>query len=255
MRKSIFLITIIVLVAAIAYSGYRLELIVSDSAKESEIHSQLLRYKPTPPPETPSGVPDAAPPELNQQIVDLQAEYPDVAGWLTIPNTAIDYPFTQAGDNSYYLRRDLSGQPLTAGTVFMDYRNRKDFSDFNTVLYGHNMNDGSMFGALKYFNDQSFFDSHTTGALFLADKTYTIEFFAFAVIEPNDAEIYDPAVSGDAGKAAFLDYVKNAARYYRDIGVTGNDHLVTLSTCNYEFNNARMVLIGRLINAPPAKQQ
>jgi len=250
----------VVLAAVIVYSGYRLWDIQHNYAQEKAVYSQLLQYKPapgTPSPgpalgSDPGSVPGsdsaaAGPaPVVNQNIVDLQAKYPGVAGWLTVPNTNIDYPFAQSADNDYYLRRDLDGKSLTAGTLFMDYRNHKDFSDFNTIVYGHHMKNGSMFGTLNFFNTRSFFDNNATGTIYLADKTYKIKFFAFIVIRPDDAEIYDPAVSGDADKAAFLTYVKSAARYYRDVGVTLNDRLVTLSTCNYEFNNARMVLIGTL---------
>jgi len=240
----------IILVAVFGYSGYQLWLIHGADAQEAGFHSQLMKYKPaqsSPMPSVTAAIPPSVPkPEANPQIADLQDQYPDVAGWLTIPNTNIDYPFAQSKDNEYYLHRDLNGQSLAAGTVFMDYRNHTDFSDFNTVIYGHNMKNGSMFGTLGRFNDQAFFDNNAVGTVFLAGKTYTVEFFAYIVLNLDDSIIYDPAVSGGADKSAFLSHVKNTARYYRDIGITTDDHIVTLSTCDYEFNNARMALLGRL---------
>jgi len=110
------------------------------------------------------------------------------------------------------------------------------------------MRNGSMFGTLQQFNSQSFFDDNRTGTIFLAGATYEIEFIAFAVIQPNDAVIYNPNITTEAGKNAFLDHVRSVARYERDVGVTVNDRFITLSTCNYEFHNARMVLIGRLVD-------
>ena len=109
------------------------------------------------------------------------------------------------------------------------------------------MRNGSMFGTLQQFNEQAFFDANSTGTLFLADKTYEIKFIAFAVIPPDDAVIYDPAITTAEERIAFLEHIKAAARHYRDIGVAEHDQIITLSTCNYEFHNARMVLIGRLV--------
>jgi len=233
-------------IAVIAYSGYQIWQIQSNYNQEARIHDQLMIYKPSLPQTPGDGV---FAPKVNQAVVDMQARYPDAVGWITIPNTKIDYPFVQATDNDFYLHRDLDKNYLYTGTVFMDYRNHKDFSDFNTIIFGHHMKNGSMFGTLQDFNDQSFFNANKTGTIFLADKTYTIEFFAWIVLKPNDAQIYDPTIVDVTNRQAFLDHAKSMARYYRDLGVTPDDHLVTLSTCNYEFDNAREVLIGRLAEA------
>jgi len=235
----------VILFSVIAYSGYQLYLIQHNNADEAKNHDRLMEYRPALPSADENGA--ITEPKVNQKIVDLQAKYPDAVGWITVPNTKIDYPFAQAADNNFYLHRDLDKQYLFAGTVFMDHRNRRDFSDFNTVLFGHHMKNRSMFGDLQKFNDQAFFDANKTGTIFLADKTYTIEFFAFIVLKPSDAVIYDPTVSDPVDEAAFLAHAKDKARFYRDIGVTTSNRIVTLSTCNYEFNDARMVLLGRLV--------
>jgi len=185
----------------------------------------------------------------NQRIKDLQAQHEDAAGWINIPYTDIDYPFVQGTDNAYYLNRDINGKNAAAGTIFMDCRNARDLSDFNTIIYGHHMKNGTMFGALKEFQNRDFFDSRKTGTVYLADRTYELEFFAFLVIQPNDAVIFS-IPTGDSSKRAFLGYVKDTARFYRDIGVTAADKIVTLSTCSYEFRDARMVLLGRLCQEP-----
>ncbi|MCL2338063.1 MAG: class B sortase [Firmicutes bacterium] len=240
-----------VLIAIIAYSGYRLWDINRNYSAEAAFHSQLLQYKPKIQTLVAARVADnSAPvPHINQAVTDLQGKYSDAVGWLTIPNTGIDYPFAQSADNDYYLHRDLDGNYLAAGTIFMDYRCGKDFSGFNTIIFGHHMKNGSMFGTLQRFNNQAFFEANKTGVIFLADKTYEIDFMAFAVVNPNDAVIYDPAILSDEGKTAFLDYVKSVARYYRNVDVSADDKIVVLSTCNYEFQNARMVLIGKLIES------
>ncbi|MCL2654881.1 MAG: class B sortase [Coriobacteriia bacterium] len=246
-KNILFRIIALVLVVVIAYSGYQVWLIVDNNAKEANMHKQLLLYKPA----LSSGAEGVASlsapvPKVNPQIKGLQAKYPDAMGWLMVPGTNIDYPFARARDNDFYLHRDLNKRPLFAGTLFMDYRNSDDFSDFNTVIYGHHMKNRSMFGDLQEFSTKKFFDTHKAGTIVLVNKTYQINFFAFAVIKPNDANIYDPTIKTEVDKAAFLSHVKSAARYYRELGVGTKDQIVTLSTCNYEFNNARMVLVGTL---------
>jgi len=240
----------IVLVTVIGYSAYQLLTIHHNYAQEVEMHSRLLQYRPTLQTsmlQLSTSSTAHIEIDLNQNLVDLQASYPDVVGWLRVPNTQIDHPFAQSNDNDFYLHTDLGQNRSQAGALFMDYRNNKDFSDFNTIIFGHNMRNGSMFGTLQNFNNQNFFDANKTGAIFLSNKIYEIQFMAFAVIAPNDAMIYNPNIITEADKTNFLDYVKNTARYYRDIDTTINDRIITLSTCNYEFDNARMVLIGRLV--------
>ena len=230
----------LILVAMIGYSAYQLWDINQAYAQEAQMHSRLLPFRPT-------LLTDSAAPETNQSILDLQAVFPSVVGWLTIPNTRVDYPFAQGRDNNEYLHLDLDQNWSAAGTIFMDYRNNLDFSDFNTILFGHHMRNGSMFATLQNFNNRAFFEVNPTGTIFLENNTYEIRFMAFAVIEPNDAVIYNPMILTEADKIAFLEHVQNIARHSRDIDITADDSIITLSTCNYEFDNARMVLIGKLI--------
>jgi len=266
MKKAIFLSLALTLLAVISYSGYQLWIINQNTVQEAEVHRWLMQYHPlvfagssnepavralTEFPSEPAvmAAEEAAlvPQIVNQSIVDLQAARPDVTGWLTIPHTRIDYPFVQSGDNAQYLHLDLNDRRSAAGTIFMDFRNSRELTDFNTIIYGHHMRNGSMFGTLQLFNSQSFFDDNRTGTIFLVGATYEIEFIAFAVIQPNDAVIYNPNITTEADKHTFLDHVRSVARYDRDVDVTADDRLITLSTCNYEFHNARMVLVGRLV--------
>jgi len=222
----------VVLLGVLAFCGLKIWDGTKAYRNEKDLHRQLLQYKPAPPDQ----------PAVNQGFLDLQSRNGDVAGWLTIPGTRIDYPFVQAADNDFYLHRDMNKEYATAGTLFMDYRCAKDFTSRNTIIYGHHMKNGSMFGTMKKFQDRDFFAAHRTAAIELSDRAYTVELFAFLVIRSDDVKIYDAAPGDD-----FLAYVKRGTRYYRDIGVTGADRVVTLSTCAYEFDNARMVLVGRLV--------
>jgi len=103
-----------------------------------------------------------------------------------------------------------------------------------------------MFGTLKNFDDEAFFNTNSIGFIFAANETYVVEFIAWIVMGADDDMVYNSMFSGDADGTAFLDYVRSIARHYRDIGAEVSDKFVTLSTCNYEFDDARMVLIGRV---------
>jgi len=193
------------------YSGNELWKIRSDYRAEAEMHSAVMVYKPEPEQ------------IINQSVIDLQAKYPDVVGWLTVPGTKIDYPFVQYDDNDFYLRRDLNGNHATAGTLFMDFRNALDFSSGNTIIYGHHMKNGSMFGTLKSFADSDFFEANRHGTIFLPHETLTLEFFDYRVVESTDPEIYSVERDEFDGR------------------------IVTLSTCAYDFDGARIVLLAKII--------
>jgi sortase B len=244
------------LIVVIGFSGYQLLEIGKSNAQEAKMHNQLLQYRPINQTlNLAEHTEDASIDytsdasfisKVNQSIVDLQSVYPDAIGWLTIPNTNIDYPCVLGADNDHYLHMDLDQKQSAAGTLFMDFRSNRDFSDFNTIIFGHHMKSGSMFGTLQHFNNQTFFEDNMAGTIFLANQTYEIDFIAFAVIAPNDEVIYNTLVATEAEKAVFLDHINSVARYYRDMDITAEDRIVTLSTCSYEFDDARMVLVGRL---------
>jgi len=230
MKKLICLVLVLGFIGTILYSGYRIWLIQTDYKKEADMHGAVMKYRPNPSDDT----------FLNQSIIELQKKYPDAVGWLTVPNTNIDYPFVQGKDNAYYLRRDINGDYALAGTIFMDYRCDRGFTSSNTIIYGHHMKNGSMFGTLKAFADKEFFDANRSGFIYLPHETLTLEFFAYMVIDPAaEKEIYSPERSG-----TYIEYVKQNARHSRDASLADSDRVVTLSTCAYEFDNARMVLLA-----------
>ena len=243
-KKRLFKTLLSVLLSGIMlFSGYQLYQIYCDYAAEKAIHDMAMKYKPED--TAPS---DGEPKEeiINQSILDFQAKYPDVVGWLTIDGTNIDYPFVWYSDNAFYLRRDLEKKYATAGTLFMETRCNRDFSSQNTIIYGHHMKSGSMFGTLKSFNNKEFFDSNRTGTIYLANNTLQLEIFAFVVMESDDAQIYKTRFESGDG-AAYIEHLRKNARYFRETEHSETDRFVTLSTCNYEFKNARMAVIGRII--------
>ena len=228
MKRTLLSALALCFAALAVYSGYRAWNAYGDYRAEARIHGAVMEYKP---------VGEA----VNQGVIDLRTKYPDAVGWLTVPGTRIDYPFVQAADNDYYLRRDLNGDDAQAGTLFLDCR-CDGMASPNTIIYGHNMKNGSMFGTLKAFADEAFFEEHTQGTIYLPRETLILEFFAYMVVKSTDAEIY-----GVERGEGYLNYVRQGARHFRDAGLAQGDRVVTLSTCSYEFNNARMVLLAKVI--------
>ena len=219
----------------------------------SEAVSDLPSEQPSEPVEPPKE-PEKPPKEPEKKeteyesLVRMQKKYPDVVGWIIMDGTHINNVFVQGKDNEEYVRSNLSTKYLISGTLFLDYESSDDFSAFNNVIYGHNMRNGSMFGDLDYYEKKSYFDKHKTGTVCFPDASWHLEAFAFLVVKSTDATVYDCNVETEEEKQAFLDYVKENARQYRDIGVTTADTLLTLSTCNYEFDGARCILVCKAIN-------
>lgn len=129
-------------------------------------------------------------PSVVLPVVDFEAlreTGPDIIGWLTLPDTPVNYPVTQADDNEYYLHHLYDGTYNKVGCLFADYENKADFSDRNTIIYGHNMRDGSMFAALNEYDEQSYFDTHKQMYLVTPEGGYLCEIFAAFVAKPSES--------------------------------------------------------------------
>lgn len=186
---------------------------------------------------------------VNEPLLEAQALNPDVRGWLTLPGTRVDYIFVQGSDNRRYLYRDVYGNSASAGTIFMDYRCDPEFGGFNTILFGHHMNNGSMLADLDRYRDEDFFQENSEGLLFLPYANYRLELFACMVVRADDPIIYNTDWSDAADQEEFLRYLRCNADHYRELGVTTKDRFITLSTCAYVFEGARTVLVGRIVPA------
>ena len=182
-------------------------------------------------------------PRVNPSLIEMMNQYPDVCGWITIADTNLDYPIALGEDNEYYLHRALDGQETTYGTPFMDYRGQRDFSSVNNIIYGHHTKTKKMFTVLVNFKNKDFFDEHTNAVLFVPDDTCRLEIMACLLIRSDDEVIYNPYVDQET----FVNHVKSNAMYYRETELAEGDTFLTLSTCSYEFENARTVLVAKIV--------
>ena len=174
----------------------------------------------------------------------LLKENADVVGWLYSPDTPINYPVVQGANNNQYLRKVLNGNYLVSGTIFVDYRNGAIGEDANYILYGHNMKDGTMFSSIAKYKEQAYYDEHPVLYYLTPNGNYKIELYAGIVLK-RDAVVYAPNPD-EAEFTALLEEVKANSTFKSDIVISDSDKLITLSTCSYEYNNARYILIGRL---------
>lgn len=182
---------------------------------------------------------------------DLLAEInEDVVGWIRSDGGLIDYPVVRGTDNDYYLTHLFNGQRNKVGAIFMDFRNSGDFSDPSTVIYGHNMKNGSMFSSLTEYKKQSYYDSFPQMTLYTPGGDFTIELFAGIVADGND-EFMRFEFRDDKDFINYITELKNASTFTSETTVSPGDRIITLSTCSYEFNNARYAVFGKLTAGVP----
>jgi len=170
---------------------------------------------------------------------------PDIVGYLFIEGTNVSNVIVQGPDNAYYLHRDMFGNRNVNGSIFMDYRNTPDFTDPNTILYGHNMNNGTMFHNIRYYLQQEFFEAHPHIKVITDDTIFVYEIFsAFTThIEFNYIQVlfdYDDE---------FEELVAEISRrsvYNTGVTASGDDRILALSTCTNVNRNTRIVVVGRL---------
>lgn len=190
--------------------------------------------------------------------VSLKTMNDDYLCWLYCPDSMVDYPVVQAEDNSKYLHRMFGGDYNSAGTLFADYRNLPDFEDPNTLIYGHHMRNGSMFGVLVNYAEQAFFESHPYWLAMRENEIDLIELFA-GYTTGRDDHCYDIAISDENDMRLFIEEACAKSDFSNELQFEADDHLVTLSTCAYAFRNARYIAIGRFVplwmNAEPEEAQ
>ncbi len=173
----------------------------------------------------------------------------DVCAWLTMDNTEIDYPVLQGETNLTYINTDVYGNFALAGSIYLDSRNSKDYTDTYSLLYGHHMENSKMFGDLDLYKDEAFFESNRTGTLILPDRAYDLEIFACLLVNASDDAIFDPTRWQDENINKLLTYISDNALHVH--GESLNElaqsdeqlQILALSTCSSEFTDARTIVL------------
>lgn len=188
---------------------------------------------------------------IKAKLSALRVQNSDLAGWITIPDTRIDYPIVHTTDNDYYLNHGFDRSYLAAGAIFVDYRNSKTLSDnYNTVIYGHNMLSGAMFSCISDFFSRSYFNENRYIYIYTDDGIYVYKTFNIYKAKINkDASYITTYFESGEDFVAFCNRMKqNSAVQVDDIDFTEDDRIITLSTCTNSHNdNERYCMQAKLV--------
>lgn len=245
-RKAINIIIIIFFVCLGIFAGWQIYREYSEYHKGSTSYTELDQYVDLPDEEDTSQPEQSAQDTINWPEVnfeELSAINQDIVGWIYIEDTKINYPVVQGNDNQYYLKHLFNGQWNNAGCIFLDSRNTPDFSDRHSIIYGHHMKNDTMFSGLTEYKKQEFYDAHPTVLLVTPEQNIRIEVFAGYVANVKD-DAWEIDLESDMKFEEWLADAKERSCFESGIAPAVTDRIVTLSTCSYEFDNARFVLLG-----------
>ena len=264
MKRSVRVVLIVVFTALLVFSGLQILSRMLQYKQGQDSYAELEQFvsipdtvsdktpekaeimTPAAPDIEPTEAPEAEP--VNQtawpviEFEQLEKINPDVVGWIYIPGTGINYPVVQGIDNDYYLHRLFDGSYHNTGCIFMDADNSDDLTDPHTIIYGHNMKDHTMFAELISYEKQEFYDAHPVVLLITPTRQYKIRLFSGYV-----SDTWSNAWEKDFGGQDFGDWISNIASrscFSAEILPTADDRILTLSTCSYDFDEARFVVHG-----------
>lgn len=276
-NNPLFVLVLLFFAGMAVFSGYRVVAILTEYRAGEESAKSLQQYV-TLQPEASQAVPDVpeapaaeensvaqlptesaaspVPAEPTETVSDfplvdfeaLKKDNSDVMGWIYIEGTEINYPIVQGPDNDYYLSRLVDGTSNSAGSIFLDYRNSPDFSDYHTVIYGHNMKNDTMFAGITEYKKKAFYETHPVVKIMTPQGNFQME-----VIGGYVADLRDPAwnlhFESEEEQLDWLRDAMNRSTVGGDYVPGGGEKIITLSTCSYEFDDARFVLICRVMDS------
>ena len=249
-------VTALLVLLAVVWSGYALWDNSRVYAAADNVQAGLLAFKPRPQEDN------------SLSFGQLRDINPDVCGWLTLDGTAIDYPVVQGESNFTYLNTDVYGSFALAGSIFLDVDCDADFSGRYSLLYGHHMENGRMFGAVSYthlramengrmfgdldkYKDGAFFRQNTTGTLTLPGGSYRLEVLACLVVPASEQAIFAPGKwRSDAG--GLLPFVEENALQMDAQALRALEkepegaQFLAMATCSGEYTDARTVVLARM---------
>ena len=228
MKKFFLNLLTIICIVTICISSFKIYTTLRDYKKADNVYSELRDTKNNSD-------------NTTEATKDLSSINSDYQFWINVEGTNIDYPVVQGSDNDFYLNHDFNKNYLPAGSIFLDYRN--DFeTDYNTVIYVHHMRNSTMFGQMEKFKKEDFFEKNKTITLTSENAIYEYEIFAIGVYDADFG--YNTVNFNDEDDFNnFLDKILSKSMYSRNI-VNSSDKIITLSTCSYEYDNARTAIFA-----------
>ena len=185
-------------------------------------------------------------PPLQVDFRALRKTCPDAVGWIRIGGTLIDYPVVQGKDNDFYLSHLPNGAANSGGSIMMDFGCVPNFSSDVTILHGHHMKNGAMFGDLDEYKDPEYFAAHPVIELCTPDGLYEAQIFAAYTVNARSFG-YETRFSSEKAFNSYVQKAKAATPFDAGVDVEYGDRLLLLSTCNYSFKDARFIVIGKIV--------
>lgn len=247
-KKVIRFIVLIIGLSLVAYSGYHLFKIYSDYNTSDKTYEKLqdeYAVDDSKKDDDSTKGSEAQSPwydDIDIDFAGLRSENPDVVGWIYFENEDISYPVMYSGDNSYYLRKTFKREHATAGSIFLEGSNKTDFSDCHTIIYGHNMKNGTMFAQLLKYKEQDFFEKYPYFSIYTPDgKESKYQIFVAGVVE-DTAVNYQFAFQSDEEFLNYIETIKGTSLYTPNVEINAASQIVTLSTCTNVADEERFVV-------------
>ena len=215
----LFILLVFILIFLIGIYGMADTISIFSSAQDKGV----LKYKP----------------KANEVLTE---DIKNNVAWISIEDSLIDYPVMQGLTNEEYLNKDPYGNYSLSGSIFLDYRNNFDFSDPYSLVYGHHMEQGLMFGSLDEWLDEKYFNSHLHGTLTTKTEIYDLTVYAIMETKATVKEMFHPI---DVPYQQTFEYINTNYRYINK-EVQQPEHLVALSTCKYPDSDERTILVCNL---------
>ena len=248
----VLIVALVLCLGMVIFCGSQLAGIFLEYKEGTDEYDELKKYVEKELPDVPYNEDTSAEEgeEVREQRIafeELKAQNEDVIGWIEIPDTEISYPLMQGDDDQYYLKHTFSGNKNSAGSIFVEYQNKPDLTDRHTIIYGHNMKNGSMFGGLKEYRNASYLVDHPMVYIDLEDGTHAYQIFS-CYETPANSNTYTIGFASqpDARYEQFVQTLKNSSAYDTGIDVSKNDRVITLSTCTKRSENRFVVHAKRI---------
>lgn len=176
-------------------------------------------------------------------MIEINGDY---CGWLEQEGTPIDYPIAQGEDNDLYMDHSFELEKRRAGCLFLDWRNGEFYRDANSIVYGHHMKDDSMLATIVGYEAQQYYDEHPTMKLYTPYGDYIIEVFSGTIVS-GERDFLERSFDSDPAFDEYFDIFLKDSTFECGVDIARGDHIISLVTCTYEYNNARYIVCGKLV--------
>lgn len=247
-KNFIFNIIIVICVIAIIFSSYNIVIWFIDNNRNKALLDNI--YNQVTVSENQITVNDKTIQKYHYDLSKLLSQNEDTVGWINVSNTNINYPVVQSIDNDYYLDHSFDKSQNSAGWVFADYRSNCSYLGYNTVIYGHNRKDQSMFGSLKNVLSEEWYSNEDNLYIHFSTLNESHVYRVFSTFICNDTDVSAYTQTDFSNDTEFMNYTQNLKnRSSHDFGtdIINSKHIITLYTC-YGLNNQRLLVCASLVD-------